>query len=207
MMKSVLFLIASTAFTAIVRGSVLDLESRNNGGYVQKSQGSATFTVYTGCSTPACGKVAHGYTAAINQLSFGAPGGQGAGDACGRCFKVTGNKDPYSPSFKGPFKSIVVKVTNLCPYAKGEDWCGQSLSKPLNQFGAPVHFDLCEESGAYDAFFPEGRGALSGYYEEVSCSQWSGWDGPALWNGACLAGESAHMWPLVACGNTGHAPA
>ncbi|KAI9440336.1 endoglucanase V-like protein [Lactarius indigo] len=183
-MKSVLFLIAFSVFTAIVRGSVLDLESRKTkGSYRQKSKGNATFTVYTGCSTPACGKVAYGYTAAMNQLSFGAPGGQGGGDACGRCFRLTGTKDPYSPWFKGPFKSIVVKITDLCPYAEGEDWCGQSLSKPLNQFGAAVHFDLCEDSGACDAFFPEKRGALSGHYEEVSCSHWTGWDGPELWNG------------------------
>ena len=69
-------------------------------------------------------------------------------------------------------------------------------------------FDLCQESGAYDAFFPKGRGALSGNYEEVSCSEWSGWDGPALWNGACLAGESVGLWPKVGCGNTGreHSP-
>jgi hypothetical protein len=64
-------------------------------------------------------------------------------------------------------------------------------------------FDLCQESGASDAFFPEGRGALNGYYEEVSCSEWSGSDGQELWNGACLAGESAGIWPSVACGNTG----
>ena len=64
-------------------------------------------------------------------------------------------------------------------------------------------FDLCEESGAYDAFFPKPRGALSGHYEEVSCSEWSGWDGDALWNGACLASESAGLWPSVSCGNTG----
>ncbi len=86
----------------------------------------------------ACGKASYGYTAAINQLAFGAPGGQGAGDACGRCFRVTATKDPYSPWFEGPFKSIVVKVTNLCPYQENEDWCGQSLTKRLNQFGASV---------------------------------------------------------------------
>ena len=64
-------------------------------------------------------------------------------------------------------------------------------------------FDLCEESGAYDAFFPKSRGALSGHYKEVSCSEWSGWDGPELWNGACLASESHGLWPSVSCGNTG----
>src|SRR6266404_265448 len=67
-------------------------------------------------------------------------------------------------------------------------------------------FDLCEESGASGAFFPEGRGALSGHYEQVSCKHWSGSDGPSLWNGACLAGKSAPSWPFMACGNTGTEP-
>ena len=55
----------------------------------------------------------NGFTAAMNQLAFGAMPGDGGGDACGRCFALTGNQDPYSPAFAGPFKSIVVKVTDL----------------------------------------------------------------------------------------------
>ena len=51
----------------------------------------------------ACGIAATGYTAAINQLSFGAAPGDGAGDACGRCFRLTGSADPYSPSYTGPW--------------------------------------------------------------------------------------------------------
>ncbi|KAF8261658.1 endoglucanase V-like protein [Lactarius quietus] len=189
--------------TTVVRGSVQGLEPRTQGGYLQKSSDNATFTVYWGCQTPACGQVGHGYTAAMSQLSFGAPGGQGGGDACGRCFRITSNEDPYSPWFEGPFASIVVKVTDLCPYQAGEDWCGQSRSDPRNQFGAPVHFDLCADSGASSAFFPEGRGAMKGYYEEVSCAEWNGWDGPDLWNGACLLGENAGFWPKIGCGNKG----
>ncbi len=151
-MKSVLFLIAISVVTTAVRCSSLKY---GTGGYVQKSKGNATFTVYTGCSTPgkfhqlrwhapingihiACGKASDGYSAAINQLSFGAPGGGGAGDACGRCFRITATEDPYSPWYEGPFKTIVVMATNLCPYQKGEPWCGQSLSTPLNQFGASM---------------------------------------------------------------------
>ena len=48
-----------------------------------------------------------------------------------------------------------------------------------------------------------GHGALTGTYEEVSCSQWSGSDGSELWNGACISGESAALWPSTACGNQG----
>jgi hypothetical protein len=64
-------------------------------------------------------------------------------------------------------------------------------------------FDLCIESGASDAFFPYGRHAVVGNYVEVPCSEWSGYDGPELWNGACLAGEDAKPWPSTACGNRG----
>ena len=83
-------------------------------------------------------------------------------------------------------------VSNLVPFCHG--W------RVLNYHRS---FDLCQESGAYDAFFSDGRGALLGNYEEVSCSEWSGQDGPSLWNGACLAGEGAKLWPNTACGNAG----
>jgi hypothetical protein len=77
------------------------------------------------------------------------------------------------------------------------------VTRLVRSTGLRRSFDLCEESGASGAFFPEGHGALSGYYEEVSCTEWTGSDGPDLWNGACLAGESANLWPFSACGNTG----
>ena len=92
------------------------------------------------CSIPvACGKTASGYTAAMNQLAFGASSGQGAGDACGRCFSVAGSVDPHSPDNKGPFKSIVVKVTDMCS-AQGHNaqWCGQTVSNPTNSFNQSV---------------------------------------------------------------------
>jgi hypothetical protein len=98
----------------------------------------SAYTDYCDGILVACGVASDGYTAAMNQLSFGAPGGQGAGDACGRCFNITANLDPYSPWYPGPFYSTVVKVTDLCPYQENENWCGQSCSQPLNQFGAQV---------------------------------------------------------------------
>ena len=87
----------------------------------------------------ACGySASSGFTAAINQLSYGAPGGVGPGDACGRCFAVTATADPYSPNYTGPFgQTIVVKVTDLCPVDGNEVWCGQQNGNPLNQFGKP----------------------------------------------------------------------
>ncbi|KZV74566.1 glycoside hydrolase family 45 protein [Peniophora sp. CONT] len=173
-------------------------------GYVQIASGSASFTSYTGCGSPACGKTANGFTVAVSQLTFGSEPGLGAGDVCGRCFAITATTDPYSPSYTGPFNTIVVKATDMCPSSGNGEWCGQSQSNPLNEHGAQVHFDLCQDTGAAGAFFPSGHGALTGSFEEVSCAEWSGSDGSDLWNGACLSGESAGLWPgTTGCGNKG----
>ncbi|PBK71443.1 endoglucanase V-like protein [Armillaria solidipes] len=185
---------------------LLALATSSLAGYVQKTSGSASFTHYSGCGSPACGKTATGYTAAINQLAFGSSSGLGAGDACGRCFAITASADPYSTSYTGPFTTIVVKVTDLCPASGNEQWCGQTQSSLTNSFDMPFHFDICEDTGGSAKFFPSGHGALTGSFEEVSCSTWSGSDGSSLWNGACLTGESASFWPATGCGNQGTAP-
>ncbi|KAL1941305.1 hypothetical protein VTO73DRAFT_7517 [Trametes versicolor] len=195
------FLAVATAASCLTT-----VDKRATGGYVQNPSGTASFTHYSGCGQPACGIPASGFTAAVSQLAFGSGPGLGPGDACGRCFAVTANKDPFSPAFTGPFHTIVVKVTDLCPSQGNEEWCGQSTSSPNNQHGAPVHFDICEDTGGANAFFPSGHGALTGSYTEVSCSQWSGSDGGSLWNGACIAGEKAGNWPATGCGNKGTAP-
>ncbi|EIW79103.1 glycoside hydrolase family 45 protein [Coniophora puteana RWD-64-598 SS2] len=197
-------LAVSTFLFALAGASAID--KRADGGYIQNASGSASFTQYSGCGSPACGIPASGFTAAMSQLAFGSASGLGAGDACGRCFAVTGSADPYSPGFTGPFSTVVVKITDLCPAQGNEEWCGQSQSSPTNQHGASVHFDLCEDSGAAGAFFPSGHGALTGSYQEVPCSQWSGSDGNPLWTGACLSGENASIWPSTGCGNKGTAP-
>ena len=67
-----------------------------------------------------------------------------------------------------------------------------------------VSFDLCTDTGAAQAFFPAGHMALTGSYQEVACcDEWTGTDGPSLWDGACLLGEDAPFWPSTACGNQG----
>ena len=87
----------------------------------------------------ACGKTTSGgFTAAINQLTFGSAPGLGAGDACGRCFQLTGEADPYSPSYTGPFNTVVVKVTDMCPASGNEQWCGQTTADLTNSFGQSV---------------------------------------------------------------------
>ncbi|KIK61647.1 glycoside hydrolase family 45 protein [Collybiopsis luxurians FD-317 M1] len=174
------------------------------GGYLQLPSGSTSFTMYGGCGQAACGVTGTGFTAAMNQLAFGAPPGLGPGDACGRCFSITGTEDPFSPSFTGPFNTIIVKVTDLCPVAGNEQWCGQTTSNPVNSMGTEFHFDICEDTGGANAFFPPGHGALLGTFTEVSCSEWSGADGASLFNGSCIKGESAAFWPGgIGCGNQG----
>ena len=87
----------------------------------------------------ACGySASSGYTAAMNQLAFGSYPGVGPGDACGRCFAITADADPYSPDFTGPFgQTIVIKVTDMCPVEGNEVWCGQTTTDDSNQFGMP----------------------------------------------------------------------
>ncbi|KAF7317897.1 Endoglucanase V-like protein [Mycena kentingensis (nom. inval.)] len=178
------------------------------GGYIQTAgPGNASFTMYSGCQQPACGVAATGFTAAMHQLAFGSVPGIGPGDACGRCFSITGNRDPFSPAYTGPFgQTIVVKVTDMCPVAGNEQWCGQTVQNQANQFGMPAHFDLCVDNGAAAVFFPSGHGALTGTWQEVSCSLWSGTDKSPSFNGACILGENAGLWPAVGCGNQGLAP-
>jgi hypothetical protein len=132
-------------------------------GYVQNPKGSASFTAYSGCqyackswarsfffssfkptlsatliSSTACGQRVNGFSAAVNQLAFGAS--SGAGGACGRCFKISANYDPYTPSYAGPWgNTIVVKVNDLCPATSNNvDWCAQTVSHPLNAFNEPM---------------------------------------------------------------------
>ena len=72
-------------------------------------------------------------------LAFGA--NNSFGDACGRCFQITPTGDLFDPSFKGPFgNTIIVKVNNLCTNHAGSEhnFCGQTVSNPRNEFGAPM---------------------------------------------------------------------
>src|SRR5580698_3199320 len=89
----------------------------------------------------ACGRnVTAGYSAAMSQLAFGAPPGLGAGDACGRCYQVTAEADPFS-NYAGPFNTIIVKTTNLCGFSTNgtnAEWCSQTQSNPVNQYDMSV---------------------------------------------------------------------
>jgi len=85
----------------------------------------------------ACGQKVNGYSAAVNALAYGA--NSGTGGACGRCFKITPTSDPDTPSSKGPFgNGIVVKVNDLCTAASNSEFCGQTVSNPLNHYNMPM---------------------------------------------------------------------
>ncbi|KAH9975706.1 endoglucanase V-like protein [Lactifluus volemus] len=199
-MKAVLIFLAFSSLAVAKNGPP---RTGSQGGYVQDTSGNASFTFYSDCAPPACGQTVTGYSAAINQLSFGSD--SGPGDACGRCFKITGTHDPYSPENQITPTSIIVRITDECPITGNADWCGQTRDKPTNKYNAIAHFDLCQDSGAADAFFGSGgsAGALTGKYEEVSCLQWQGTESTKFWEGACLAPANAPLWPAQSCGNNG----
>ncbi|GJE92162.1 hypothetical protein PsYK624_083150 [Phanerochaete sordida] len=150
-------------------------------------EGTATLTHYTlpedyiaacGCTA----KSTHYPTAAMSQAAYGSSTAYGPG--CGQCFKVTllntFLSDP--PFFPDVTKSLVIKVTDLCPDSGG-GWCSASPGHP-NQAGAYINFDLAWPSSAIpDDFFPSNV-TLYGYtdfsvwnvsYESVSCvDSWAG---------------------------------
>ncbi|KAL8998144.1 MAG: hypothetical protein Q9169_002765 [Polycauliona sp. 2 TL-2023] len=112
---------------------------------------SASFTRYNGCgSSVACGMTG-GLTAAVSQNLFGVGSRAGAGPACGTCYAI-------SSGLAGT-KSIVVKVTNLCPADQFNEKCSQNGMSGTNSLGTNVHFDLCGDAGAGSA-----AGSLLGRY-------------------------------------------
>ncbi|KAK5128308.1 hypothetical protein LTR85_002975 [Meristemomyces frigidus] len=146
---------------------------------------SASFTEYgstddngsgnCNVATTACGYyTSPGYSAAVSQNEFGVGPGEGAGPACGTCWKLTIETDSSGNAVSNAGNSIVVKVTNLCP-ADGNPLCAQSTLSSTNQYGANLNFDTCIDSGASSALFgSSGVGLGVGTATEVDCSEWSG---------------------------------
>ena len=79
----------------------------------------------------------------------------------------------------------------------------------LNSYGAIANFDLCEDSGAKDAFFTDANtlGMCLCAWQEVPCSEWSGSSTNTQWWNGCLA-SSASLWPSTfgSCANNGSPP-
>ncbi|TFK93729.1 hypothetical protein K466DRAFT_642631 [Polyporus arcularius HHB13444] len=151
------------------------------------ADGTATLTHYTlpdgyiascGCT----GDSTRYPTVAMSQFAYGSSTAYGPG--CGRCFKITLlNTYTASPPFiPNVTKSVVVKVTDLCPVG-GAGWCSATPGKP-NQGGQYINFDLAWPSVAIpDDFFPSDE-AFYGYtdfgvwnvtYQTVDCLEnWAG---------------------------------
>ncbi|KAI0286107.1 endoglucanase V-like protein, partial [Russula aff. rugulosa BPL654] len=205
-MKSALLLVLASLSSLVV--VACQNATCDPNGWVQNPSGCATFTSAHNCATPSCGvNFTSGFTAAVNELAFGS--NHSFGDACGRCFNITPTADLFAANFSGPFgNSIIVNVNNLCVNHAGSqhNFCGQTVSNPKNDFGESMHFDLCDLTGASQAFFPPGRQAMRGTFQEVSCTLWQGSTGTPIWNGSCMAPQDAPFWPTPACGNRGSAP-
>lgn len=167
--------------------------------------GTATMTHYSlpqnyitscGCT----GESTHFPTAALNQMAYGSS--TAYGPSCGRCFKLTllNTFLSHPPFYPTVTKSVVVKVTDLCPRSQ-TGWCNATTSGP-NAAGNYLNFDLAFPSSSIpDNFFPS-NASLYGYtdfgvwnisYQSVSCtSNWAGSKDaaalgsvPSLGNGAC----------------------
>jgi len=161
--------------------------------------GTASMTHYTmaegyiascGCT----GDSTHYPTAALSQMAYGSSTAYGPG--CGRCFLLTllntYTSDP--PFFPTVTKSIVVKVTDLCPLSQA-GWCSGTENK-TNPGGQYLNFDLVYPSLAVPSNFFPSNASLYGYtdfgvwnitYKSVDCDQWKGWkDSSALGSVASL---------------------
>lgn len=68
-------------------------------------------TAINACGNP--GQYGVQYTAALSQRQFGAGPGEGAGPACGTCYRITIDTDLRGNPVQE--RSITVVVNNLCP--------------------------------------------------------------------------------------------
>ncbi|KAJ7703030.1 RlpA-like double-psi beta-barrel-protein domain-containing protein-containing protein [Mycena rosella] len=162
------------------------------------ADGTATMTHYTipdgfiaacGCN----GDSTKYPTAAMSQMAYGSS--DAFGPACGKCFNVTllntYTGDP--PFFPTVVKSLVIKVTDLCPLSEA-GWCSGTQTKK-NPGGQYINFDLAYPSAAIpDDFFPS-NASYYGYtdfgvwnvtYQTVDClTSWAGAKNPAPWEVVC----------------------
>ncbi|KAK7005658.1 expansin-like EG45 domain-containing protein [Favolaschia claudopus] len=167
------------------------------------ADGTATMTHYTipDGYIAACGCVGDSTkypTAALSQMAYGSS--TAYGPACGRCFKLTllntYTSDP--PFFPNVVKSLVVKVTDLCPLSEA-GWCSGRQNK-TNPGGQYLNFDLAFPSRAIpDDFFPSNE-SFYGYkdfgvwnisYQTVPClSNWAGAKNKAALGSVADLGDS-----------------
>lgn len=110
-----------------------------------------------------------GFSAAVSQNLFS------SSSACYTCYRITGRTDAHGKAFANAGKSLVVMVNNLCPATSANPLCSQKTLNDTNSLGAQIDVNLCNDSGANEAFFGgSGVGLAVGTAEEVSCSLWEG---------------------------------
>jgi hypothetical protein len=121
-------------------------------------------------------------TAAASAPIFGS--GTWCGSGCGKCFKLTPTAIGASAEGTGApaLTPLVVKVSNLCPYAGNEAWCAYDT----NSFGYDAHFDLMDYNmnGLISSM---GWNNPEVTYEEVDCAA----NGYTDWNCQCASATSS----------------
>jgi len=121
-------------------------------------------------------------TAAASAPIYGS--GTWCGSGCGKCYKLTPTAIGASVEGTGApaLTPLVVKISNLCPYAGNEAWCAYDV----NSFGYEAHFDLMDYNmnGVVSAM---GWNNPEVTYEEVDCAS----NGYTDWNCQCASGDTA----------------
>lgn len=128
-------------------------------------------------------------TAAASAPIYGA--GTWCGSGCGKCFKLSPTAIGASPEGTGApaLDSLVVKISNLCPYAGNEQWCAYDV----NSHGYDAHFDLMDHN-------MDGLVSSMGWnnpevtYEEVDCAS----NGYTDWNCQCASATPDAAEPATA---------
>ncbi|OPB40224.1 Endoglucanase-5 [Trichoderma guizhouense] len=90
------------------------------------------------------------YTAAGSQAFFDTAGASWCGAGCGKCYKLTSTGEaPCSTCGTGGVagQSIIVMVTNLCPYNGNQQWCPNVGD--TNQYGYSYHFDIMAQNQVF----------------------------------------------------------
>jgi hypothetical protein len=137
-------------------------------------------------------------TAAASAPIYGS--GSWCGSGCGKCFKLTPTAIGASPEGTGApaLDSLVVKVTNLCPYSGNEAWCAYDV----NSFDYEAHFDIMDYNMA-GVVSSMGWNNPEVTYEEVDCAE----NGYTDWNCQCADGASTITPSATAAPTTAPAPA
>ncbi|KFA68016.1 hypothetical protein S40285_10114 [Stachybotrys chlorohalonatus IBT 40285] len=184
--------VAVVAIVAIIAGAVIGTHNASDRGAEPSSSAvavpteddvavgstfTASFTYYGSGDSgegesclnygSACGFLADpGFTVQVSENLYG------QGITCGTCWRL----DPTHSDENQPMNSSIVAVINeMCP-ALGYPICGQRDLDSVNSQNAQVNFNLCVDTGAWDAFAGRnsGIGLALGTVTRVDCDEWEG---------------------------------